>query len=71
MLRQSCGGWLWFEAVGAVQDISEQVSWDCDLGHLEGDIAPVAHDLAADLDQPVSERRQRPVPHGVGQDQRS
>jgi hypothetical protein len=25
----------------------------------------VAHDLAANLDQPVPERRQRPVPHGV------
>jgi hypothetical protein len=27
------------------------LSWDGDLGHLEGDIAPVAHDLRADLDQ--------------------
>jgi len=31
----------------------------------------VAHDLAADLDQPVPERRHRPVPHGVGQGQGS
>jgi len=25
--------------------------WDGDLGHLEGDIAAVAHDFRADLDQ--------------------
>jgi hypothetical protein len=25
--------------------------WDGDLGHLEGDVATVAHDLRADLDQ--------------------
>jgi hypothetical protein len=31
----------------------------------------VAHDLAADLDQPVPERRHRPVPHGIGQGQGS
>jgi hypothetical protein len=31
----------------------------------------VAHDLAANLNKPVSERRQRPVPHGVGQGQGS
>ena len=31
----------------------------------------MAHDLAADLDQPVPERRHRPVPHGVGQGQGS
>ena len=29
----------------------------------------MAHDLAADLDQPVPERRQRPVPHGIRQRQ--
>ena len=31
----------------------------------------MAHDLATDLDQPAPERRQRPVPHGVGQGQGS
>ncbi len=59
------------EPIDAAQDVSEQVSRDCDLRHLEGDIAPVAHDLAADLDQPVPERRQRPVPHGIRQGQGS
>ena len=47
--------------VDAAQDVSQQLSRDCGLGHLGADITPVAHDL----DQPVSERRQRPVPHGV------
>ena len=55
--------------MNAAQYIGEQVLGNGDLGHLEGDIAPVAHDLAADLDEPVSERHQRPVPHGVGQRQ--
>jgi hypothetical protein len=35
--------------------------WDGDLGHLEGDIAAVADDLCADLDQLLFEARQRPV----------
>jgi hypothetical protein len=33
------------------QDIGEQTSRNRDLGHLEGDIAAVADDLRADLDQ--------------------
>jgi hypothetical protein len=52
-----------------VQDISEQVSGNGDLGHLEGNVAPVVHDLAADLDQPVPERRHRPLLHGIRQRQ--
>jgi hypothetical protein len=36
------------------------VPWDGDLGHLEGDIAAVADDLCADLDQLLFEARQRP-----------
>jgi len=71
MFRPSCRNRLWPEPVDAAQDVSEQVSGNGDLGHLEGNVAPVVHDLAADLDQPVSERRQRPVPHGVGQGQGS
>ena len=71
MFRPSCGNWLWPEPLNAAQYVGKQVSWDCDLSHLERDVAPVAHDLAPDLDQPVPERRQRPVPHGVGCDPRS
>ncbi len=33
------------------QYLGEQISRDSDLGHLEGDVAAVAHDLRADLDQ--------------------
>ena len=35
--------------------------WDGDLGHLEDDIAAVAHDFRADLDQLVLQTRQRPI----------
>ena len=38
----------------------EQGSRDRDLGKLEGDIAPMAHDLGADLDELLPQRRQRP-----------
>ena len=31
----------------------------------------MAHELAADLNEPISERRQRPVPYGIGQGQGS
>jgi hypothetical protein len=43
------------------QDVCEEVPWNCDLGHLEGDIAPVAHHRRADLDQLFLELRQRPI----------
>jgi hypothetical protein len=33
------------------QYLGEQISRDSDLGHLEGNVAAVAHDLRADLDQ--------------------
>jgi hypothetical protein len=34
-----------------LQDVSEEISRNGDLGHLECDIAAVAHDLRADLDE--------------------
>ena len=71
MFRPSCRNRFSSEPVDAVQEVGEQVSRDCDLRHLEGYIAPVANDLAANLNKPVPERRQRPVPHGVGQGQGS
>ena len=40
------------------QNLLEHLPWD---GDLEGDIAAVADDLCADLDQLLSEARQRPV----------
>jgi hypothetical protein len=47
------------------QDVGEQVSWDCDLGHLERKITPVADDLRADLDQFFLQARQRPLLDGL------
>ena len=35
----------------APQDVGEEIFRDSNLGHLEGDVAAVAHDLRADLDQ--------------------
>ena len=69
--RSSCGSWLWPEPVDEAQDVGEQVSGNGDLRHLEGYIAPVADDLAANLDQFVSQTGQRPVPHGIRQGQGS
>ena len=42
---------VWAQLGNHPQDVGEQVSWNGDLGHLEGDITPVADDLRADLDQ--------------------
>ena len=42
-------------------DVGKQISWDGDLGHLEDDIAAVANDLRADLDQLLLQARQRPI----------
>jgi len=40
---------------------AKRIFRDGDLGHLKGDIAAMAHDLRADLDQLLLERRQRPI----------
>ena len=48
------------------QDVGEEVSRDRDLGHLEGDIAAVADDLRADLDQLLLQARQRPILDRLG-----
>ena len=59
------------QAVNQSQDVGEQASRDCDLGKLERDIATVADDLGADLDQLLSKRRQRPMFHRLGQGERA
>ena len=43
------------------ENLLEHLPWDGDLGHLERDIAPMADDLRADLDQLLFEARQRPI----------
>jgi hypothetical protein len=43
------------------QDVVEENFRNGDLGHLESDITPVAHDFRADLDELLLEARQRPI----------
>ena len=45
--------------------------WNGDLGHLERDVAAVADDLRADLDQLFLQARQRPVLDRLGRRQRA
>ena len=55
MLRSGAPSWrwgVWSQIINQAQDVGEQASRDCDLGKLERDIATVAHDFGADLDQP-------------------
>src|SRR5262249_8377459 len=42
------------------EDFVEHLSWHCDLGHLEHDVAAVADHLGADLDQLFPQTRQGP-----------
>src|SRR5208283_814541 len=44
-------GRQWPEFRDHSQDVGEEISGNGDLGHLECDIAAVAHDFRADLDQ--------------------
>jgi hypothetical protein len=42
------------------QDIGEHLPWRRDLGHLERELAAVADDLGADLDELLAQAGQRP-----------
>ncbi len=53
MVVPSCWDWLRSEPVDAAQDVGEQITGYRDFGQLECDVAPVAHQLHADLDQPL------------------
>ncbi|HUL88450.1 MAG TPA: hypothetical protein VLU23_09725 [Pseudolabrys sp.] len=66
MFRRSCQGWLWSEPIDTTQEVGEQLMWDGHLSHLEDDVAAVANDLCSDLDQLLSERRERPLLDGIG-----
>src|SRR5262250_3445982 len=59
----SCWRWWWLRPQfrDETQNLLEHLPCDGDLGHLEDDIAAVAHHLRADLDQLVLQTRQRPV----------
>ena len=45
----------------SLHDRSEEFSWDRDFRRPEGDIATVADDLCAGLDQLLAQARERPV----------
>ncbi len=53
------------------QDVSEQMARDGDFGHLKGDVAAVADDLCADLDQLLAQTRQRPLLNRFGYRERA
>jgi hypothetical protein len=53
------------------QDVGEQGPRNRDLGHLEGDVAPVADDLRTDLDQLFLQARQRPRFDRLGRGERA
>ena len=46
------------EPIDSAEDVGEQVTRDGDLGHLEDDVATVAEDLRADLDELFAQRGQ-------------
>ena len=55
------GWWLRPQFCDEAQNLLEHLPGDGDLGHLERDVAGVADDLRADLDQLLFQRRQRPI----------
>jgi hypothetical protein len=71
--RCSCWDWRrpWPQFGDQPQDLGEQRPRHGDLGHLEGDIAAVADDLRADLDQLLFQAGQRPVLDRLGRRQRA
>ena len=63
------GGRLWPQFPDQPQNLLEHLPWN--LGHLEDEIATVADDLRADLDQLLLQARQRPVLDRFGRRQRA
>ncbi len=66
MFRRSCRSWLGSEPVDTAKDVGEQVFGNRDLHHLEGDVAAVADDPRADLEELLSQRCQRPLLDSIG-----
>jgi hypothetical protein len=54
-------GWPWSQSVDQPQDFLEQFLRHRDLGHLEDDVAAIAHDLGAGLHEFFPQARQRPL----------
>ncbi len=68
ILPDQCLSWRYrgrSQAVNQVQNVGEQASRDCGLGELERDIATVASNLGANLDQLLSTVRDRPRAKGL------
>ena len=63
------GGRLWPQFPDQPQNLLEHLPWN--LGHLEDEIATVADDLRADLDQLLLQARLRPVLACLGRCQRA
>jgi hypothetical protein len=59
------------QVVDPAQEVGEQRPWHRHLGQLEDDVAAVAYDPGADLDQLLAQRRERPVLDIRGQGQRT
>ncbi len=53
----------WSQVIDQTQDYPEQFPRHRHLGHLERDVAAVADDLRADLDELLPEAGQRPMLH--------
>src|SRR6516164_3575003 len=58
--------WLRPQFRNEPQYLLEHLPWNRDLGHLEGDMATVAHDLRTNLDRLLLQARQRPVLDWLG-----
>ena len=69
--RRSCQEWPWPESIDPAQDLGEQRPRHRHLGQLEDEVAAVAHDPGADLDQLLAQRGQRPMLDPLRQGQRA
>jgi len=63
-------GWSWSQSIDQPQDLLEQFLRHRDLGHLEDDVAAMAHDLGADLHELFPQASQRPLLDCLRQSQR-
>ena len=68
-LASLCWTWRWSQIINQPQNSPEQVAGHGDFGHLESDVAAVAHDRRADLHQLLPQHRQRPLLHFLRQSQ--
>jgi hypothetical protein len=70
LLQLLCWGRSWSQSVDQPQDFLEQFLRHYDLGHLEDDVAAMAHDLRADLHEFFPQARKRRLLDRLRQSQR-